>query len=143
MDLLAMNQVLDTNVRGLIYCTQAAFKSMKEREFAGHIVHINSIHGHRVPDWSESTNIYTPTKFAVTAINEVIRQELNNLGTKIKTTSVSPGVVRTELAPDEVFDQIGCCLNPEDVSQAVLFAISTPPHVQIHEIIVKPVGEKL
>ncbi|XP_055914424.1 farnesol dehydrogenase-like [Eupeodes corollae] len=141
MDPKVIDEVINTNLRGLIYCTQAAYKSMKKREFNGHIVHINSIHGHRVPDLSFSTNIYTPTKFAVTAVNEVLRKELNSLGPKIKTTSISPGVVQTEMAVANVFEGIAAYLQPEDVSQAVMFAISTPPHVQIHEIIVKPVGE--
>ncbi|XP_055843425.1 farnesol dehydrogenase-like [Episyrphus balteatus] len=143
MDLEEVDDVINTNLRGLIYCTQAAFKSMKARNFDGHIVHINSINGHKVPDIlpGHSTNIYTPTKYAVTAITEVLRKELINLQTKIKTTSISPGLVKTEIVPDEMFDMIGCYLKPEDISQAVLFAIGTPPHVQIHEMIVKPVGE--
>ncbi|XP_055844188.1 farnesol dehydrogenase-like [Episyrphus balteatus] len=137
-----MDKILHTNVKGLVYCTKAAFKSMQARKFDGHIVHINSIAGHSVPHMpGTSSNIYSPSKFCVTAINETIRCELRNLGTKIKTTSVSPGIVRTELNPKEVYDTIGICLNPEDISQAVMYAVSTPPHVQIHEITVKPVGE--
>ncbi|XP_055843422.1 farnesol dehydrogenase-like [Episyrphus balteatus] len=143
LDTSIMDEVLNINVKGLIYCTQAAYKSMKGRNFDGHIVHINSIAGHNVPQTRPglSYNIYAPTKFAVTAINEVMRNELRNLGTKIKTTSVSPGLVRTEIIPDELYNEIGIYLNAEDISQAVMFAISTPPHVQIHEIVVKPVGE--
>ncbi|XP_055843421.1 farnesol dehydrogenase-like [Episyrphus balteatus] len=143
MDLEKVDDVINTNMRGLVYCSQAAFKSMKARNFDGHIVHINSIYGHKVPfrTAGQSSNIYSPTKHAVTAITEVMRNELINFETKIKITSISPGLVRTEIIPDEVFEKIGCYLNPSDISQAVLFAIGTPPHVQIHEMTVKPVGE--
>ncbi|XP_055913017.1 farnesol dehydrogenase-like [Eupeodes corollae] len=144
MDSTFLDEVISTNIKGLVYCTQAAFRSMKGRNFNGHIVHINSIAGHSVPytEPGSSFNIYPPTKFAVTAINETLRREFNDFGTKIKTTSVSPGLVRTEILPEETLDAVGISLNPEDISQAVMFAISTPPHVQIHEITVKPVGEK-
>ncbi|XP_055913411.1 farnesol dehydrogenase-like [Eupeodes corollae] len=143
MEAAWMDKILHTNVKGLVYCTQAAVKSMQARKFDGHIVHINSIAGHCIPNVQPGTsfNMYPPSKFCVTAINETIRCELRDLGTKIKTTSVSPGLVRTELAPKEVYDTIGIYLNPEDISQAVMFVISTPPHVQIHEITVKPIGE--
>ncbi|XP_055915109.1 farnesol dehydrogenase-like isoform X4 [Eupeodes corollae] len=143
IDMAVMDEVLNINVRGLIYCTQAAFKSMKARNFDGHIVHINSIAGHNVPITRPglSYNIYPPTKFAVTAINEVMRNELRDLGTKIKTTSISPGITKTEIAPPELYDLFDALLMPEDVSQAVLFCIATPPHVQIHEMVIKPVGE--
>ncbi|XP_055843414.1 farnesol dehydrogenase-like [Episyrphus balteatus] len=143
MDSAFMDKLLHTNVKGLVYCTQAAYKSMQERKFDGHIVHINSIAGHGLPTMPTgfSLNIYPPSKYCVTAINETIRCELRNLGTKIKTTSVSPGLVRTEIAPKELYEKVGIYLNPEDVSQAVMYAVSTPPHVQIHEITVQPVGE--
>ncbi|XP_055843420.1 farnesol dehydrogenase-like [Episyrphus balteatus] len=145
MDTADIDTVLNTNVKGLVYCTQAAYKSMKERNFAGHIVHINSIAGQKPIDMGKdiSFNIYPASKYAVTAINETLRNELRHLGTKIKTTSISPGLVRTEIGTKVFFDLFGdVILNPEDVSQAILYAISTPPHVQIHEITIKPVGEE-
>ncbi|XP_055915108.1 farnesol dehydrogenase-like isoform X3 [Eupeodes corollae] len=144
MDSQMIDEVFNTNVKGLIYCSQAAFKSMSDRKFAGHIVHINSILGHNVlggtPE-APSLNVYPPSKYAVTAINETLRNELRVLGTKIKTTSISPGITKTEIAPPELYDLFDALLMPEDVSQAVLFCIATPPHVQIHEMVIKPVGE--
>lgn len=86
MDVGDIQQVLQTNVMGVIHCTQRAFKSMTERNFNGHIILINSIGGHQVLPTSSCTNIYSPTKYALTAINEIYRQEFNEFGTKIKVT---------------------------------------------------------
>ncbi|XP_055843413.1 farnesol dehydrogenase-like [Episyrphus balteatus] len=145
MDSSLIDEVLHTNVKGLIYCSQAAFRSMKERNFNGHLVHINSVCGSQVICsglGTPSFNIYPPSKFAVTALNEIIRQELNNFGTKIKTTSIHPGLVQTEIFPPEKFKEIGeAILSPDDVADTVMYVISTPPSVLIKDLTVKAVGE--
>lgn len=85
----ALKQILDTNVMGLVLCTREAYQSMKRRGVNdGHIVHVNSICGHFVPriPGCGPLNIYTASKHAVTAITEVMRQEFNNLQTRIKVT---------------------------------------------------------
>lgn len=91
MDPQRINTVLQTNVMGIVYCTQRAFKSMKERNVNGHVVLINSVGGHRVyvgppSDPLPSANMYSPSKFAVTAMTELYRQEFYGLGTKVKVT---------------------------------------------------------
>uniref|UniRef100_A0A1I8MBG2 Short chain dehydrogenase n=1 Tax=Musca domestica TaxID=7370 RepID=A0A1I8MBG2_MUSDO len=146
MDIGDVEQVLHTNVMGIVACTQKAFKSMKDRNFDGHIINVNSIAGHTVltgiPPQIPNTNIYSPSKFAVSAINEIYRNEFRDLGTKIKISSISPGFVDTDIVFDDLRQALGqCMLKSEDVSNAVMFILSTPPHVQIHDLIIKPVGE--
>lgn len=86
-DTPGLRETIETNVMGVVYCTREAFASMKSRGVDGHIVLINSIAGHKVPSIpGMSLNIYPPTKHAVTAMTEVLRQELLAEGTKIKVT---------------------------------------------------------
>uniref|UniRef100_A0A1I8MV30 Short chain dehydrogenase n=1 Tax=Musca domestica TaxID=7370 RepID=A0A1I8MV30_MUSDO len=144
MDVKEIQQILQTNVMGIVHCTQRAFISMKERNFPGHVVLINSVAGHGVvaPGGTPDTNIYCPSKFAVTAMTEIYRQEFKGLDTKIKVTSISPGAVDTDIVPENARQLMGeNMLKAKDISSGVLYAISTPPHVQIHEMIIKPLGE--
>uniref|UniRef100_A0A1I8NRH8 Dehydrogenase n=1 Tax=Stomoxys calcitrans TaxID=35570 RepID=A0A1I8NRH8_STOCA len=146
MNLDDAQKIVNTNIMGVVYCTQRAFKSMKDRHFDGHVILINSIAGHQffpgVPLKLPAANIYSPTKFAITALTELYRQEFSGLGTKIKISSISPGVVDTDILLKDLREAAGdCMLQPEDVSKAVLFMLATPPHVQIHDMIIKPMGE--
>lgn len=81
---------------GVIYCTRAAFATMKNRDF-GYIININSIGGHIVPFPTEnvpSYNTYAASKHGLTATNEVLRQELacSEYAEKVRVTSISPGM---------------------------------------------------
>ena len=77
--------VFDLNVLGLCIATREAIKVMKENKINGHIIHVNSILGHQVLAIPNS-NDYPASKFAVTALTETLRQELNHQGLKIKVT---------------------------------------------------------
>ncbi|XP_074535635.1 dehydrogenase/reductase SDR family member 11-like [Halichoeres trimaculatus] len=143
--------MLEVNVLGLCICTREAYQSMKERNVDdGHIIHINSMSGHRVfqnPD----THFYSSTKFAVTALTEGLRQELCEANSHIRTTCISPGVVATEFAQRLYRD------NPEkaaasplykikpldaiDIANSVTYVLSAPPHVQIGDIQMRPVEQ--
>lgn len=83
-----VKEIIDTNVMGVVLCTREAFRSMKDRNFDGHIIIINSIAGHYVPNLPEmgSFNAYAPSKYALTAMTEVLRQEFLSEGTAVKIT---------------------------------------------------------
>ncbi|KAJ3660768.1 hypothetical protein Zmor_005201 [Zophobas morio] len=136
--------VFDTNVFGLCIMTREAVKIMRENTIDGHIVHISSIAGRTVLDIPD-TNVYSASKFAVRALSESYRQELNRFGLKIKVTCICPGKVNTLIAKNNAFDESydempG--LEPKDIADSIIYTLSTPPHVQVHEICVKPIGEK-
>nr|QYV43143.1 FOLD1 [Colaphellus bowringi] len=144
-------KVLDTNVLGLTIASREAIKSMQSNNISGHIVNLNSILGHQVHPLPYQ-NVYPASKFAVTALTETLRQELVATGSAIKVSSISPGHVNTEifqaagLTKDEDLKALienSPSLRAEDVADVVLFVLKTPPHVQVSEVIVKPVGENI
>ncbi|KAJ3618449.1 hypothetical protein MTP99_006443 [Tenebrio molitor] len=125
--------------------TREAVKAMKAKKINGHIIHINSVLGHTVFN-VPNLNVYPASKFAVTALTETLRQELNHLGSKIKITSVSPGLVESELTTQNrtqspeikaILEKMPI-LKSEDIADGVVYALSTPEHVQIHELTIRP-----
>ncbi|XP_058059886.1 farnesol dehydrogenase-like [Anopheles bellator] len=137
-----LKAVLDTNVTGLVLCSQRGYQSMVKRSVDGHIVHISSVAGFIIPNFPKM-NVYPASKHAVRAITETMRQEMRDAGKKIKVTSISPGGVKTEIIGGAELPPNMPLLESEDISQAVLYTLGTPPHVQVHEIIIKPIGEML
>ncbi|XP_034128153.1 farnesol dehydrogenase-like isoform X2 [Drosophila guanche] len=137
-----LRAVLDTNVLGVSWCTREAFISQQRRNVNdGHIVIINSVVGHKVPVFpGVGLKMYAPSKHAVSALTEVLRQEFLLKKTETKITSVSPGAVDTEIV-DAGKNAMGM-LRAQDIADAVTYCIQTPPNVQIHELTIKPVGEK-
>ncbi|KAF2902135.1 hypothetical protein ILUMI_04043 [Ignelater luminosus] len=146
-------EVLDTNLLGTCIATREAVKDMKTNNVAGHIIHMNSIAGHSVPNFP-NLSIYIASKHALRALTETLRQELNSIGSKIKISSISPGYVQTEIVQaslkgsgpfavpeiEEAFNRLPS-LQAEDIADSVLYVLSTPPHVQVHELMIKPIGE--
>jgi len=136
----------DVNVMGLCIGTGEAIKQMKEHNIDGHIININSVAGHKVVPGR--TNVYSASKYAVTALSETLRLELAREGSKIKVTSLSPGTVRTE-----IFEQGNIStkrlqsmkktpqLEASQIADAAVYVLSTPPEVQISELTIQPVGE--
>lgn len=148
-----LKKIVDVNLMGTVYCTRAAFSSMKTRDL-GYVININSITGHFIPFPTEdvaSYNTYAASKHGVTAINEVLRQELtcSEYKNKIRVTSLSPGEVKTDMieasgfqgSTDEYFSSVALLL-PEDIADGVVYILSTPPRVNVTELTIRPTGER-
>ncbi|KAF7218420.1 dehydrogenase/reductase SDR family member 11 [Nothobranchius furzeri] len=142
--------MLDVNILALSICTREAYQSMKERGVDdGHIINLNSICGHYVLNMPDA-HFYTGTKYAVTALTDGLRQELRGAKTHIKATCISPGVVETEFAsrlfkdsPDKaaaLYSQYKP-LQAIDISNAIIYALSAPPHVQVGDMVIWPVEQ--
>ncbi|XP_075211126.1 dehydrogenase/reductase SDR family member 11-like [Lycorma delicatula] len=136
--------MFELNVLAMGTCIRETIKSLKSRDLDdGHIINICSVAGHRLPQ-RMGNYVYTSTKFAAKIITEGLQLELANMKSKIKITNLSPGVVDTE-----IFDVggWGCGfseqpkLSPSEVADAVIYALSTTPDVQIAELTIRPNGE--
>ncbi|VEN39822.1 unnamed protein product [Callosobruchus maculatus] len=136
--------ILNVNVIGLCTATREAVKIMKEHNIDGHIIHINSMLGHFVLG-IPGLEVYTASKHAVTALSQAMRKHMGNSKRRIKFTSISPGATDTDFIEQEVRDMIkmdsSVMLRAEDVADSVVYALSTPPHVQIHELMVTHMNE--
>jgi 3-hydroxy acid dehydrogenase / malonic semialdehyde reductase len=137
-------QMIDTNVKGLIYMTKLVSPLMVERK-QGHIINIGSIAGKEA---YENGNVYCATKFAVDAISRGMR--IDFLKHNIRVTMISPGLVETEFSlvrfkGDEEKAKVPYKgLEPlvaEDVADCILFAVTRPPHVCINDMIVTPTAQ--
>jgi NADP-dependent 3-hydroxy acid dehydrogenase YdfG len=116
-----------TNVFGAAITARAFIPALKESK--GHLVLTSSVAGRRVLPGS----LYSCTKHAVTAMGEALRADLN--GTGVRVTSIEPGMT------DTPFFDAGAgegALTPADIADAVMFAVSRPPHVDLNEILVRP-----
>lgn len=136
--------MIDTNVKGLLYVSRIVAGWMIARG-KGDIVNISSIAGKEA---YERGNVYCSTKFAVDALTKSMRIDL--LGEGIRVTSVSPGLVETEFSmvrfkgdrekAARVYEGL-TPLTAEDVAEAVWFAVSRPPHVNINDILIMPTDQ--
>ncbi|KAL4236558.1 Dehydrogenase/reductase SDR member 11 [Mactra antiquata] len=140
-------QMLDVNVVGLLACTRETVKSMKERGVDdGHIVLMSSMSGHRVVPGSAGLHFYAATKHCVKAITEGLRNELVAMKSNIRVSAISPGLARTDFArrtlgDEEKAEQRFSVMEPltsDDVTDSVIYALSAPPRVQIHDVLIRP-----
>lgn len=138
------DEMIDTNVKGLLYVSRAVLPDMVKRK-CGHIINIGSIAGH---DVYPKGNIYCATKHAVDAITKGMRLDLN--GTGVRITTVDPGLVETEFSRVRFYGDTERAkvtyqgykpLKGEDIADAVYWATSRPAHVQIAEIIIMPTDQ--
>lgn len=140
------NQMIDVNIKGVLYGIAAALPHMKEQK-SGHFINVSSVAGHGVHPGSA---VYSATKYAVRALSEGLRQEVKPYN--IRTTIISPGAVATELTKsvsDPAFSKsIGKfyeknAIPADSFARAVVYAISQPEEVNINEILFRPTVQEL
>jgi NADP-dependent 3-hydroxy acid dehydrogenase YdfG len=115
-------RLVDTNILGVAYTLRATLGQLKKRR--GHVLLTGSVAGRRVLAGS----MYSATKWAVSAIGYGLREELR--GTGVRVTLIEPGLVDTPFFDEPKPD----ALRPDDVARAVVYALSQPPSVDVHEV---------
>jgi len=137
-------EMIDTNVKGLLYMTRAIAPGMVERN-RGHVINIGSIAArYTYPGGS----VYCATKAAVKVLTEGLKIDL--LGTPIRVTNIEPGLVETEFSgvrfrgdtdrASKVYSGM-TALTPDDVADSILYAATRPAHVNISEIYLIPTDQ--
>ena len=119
-----------TNVYGAALTIRATLPALKDSR--GHLLLTSSVAGRR----ALAGSLYSATKWAVTAMGEAARLELN--GTGVRVTLIEPGMVDTPFFDDRPKD----ALEPDDIARAVLYAVTQPPHVDVNEILVRPTSQE-
>ena len=134
----------ETNVLGLMYVTRACLPMLRKAQH-GHIVNIGSVAGFETYKGGAG---YTAVKHAVRAISRTLRLELN--GEPIRVTEIAPGLVETEFSTVRFHGDRAAAkavyaglkpLQARDVADCILFAVTRPPHVDVDEIVVRPVAQ--
>lgn len=137
-------QMIDTNIKGLLYVTRAVAPGMKMRR-KGHIINIGSVAGREV---YPKGNVYCSTKHAVDALSQGMRIDLVSHG--IKVTQISPGAVETEFSKvrfhgdDERAKNVYKGFKPlsgQDVAEVVTYVTTLPDHVNINDLLIMPTSQ--
>lgn len=143
-DLNDWERMIDTNIKGLLYISKKIIPYLINKK-SGHIVNIGSIAGRNV---YAKGNVYCATKFAVDALTQGMRVDLLPYG--IKVTQVSPGAVETEFSIVRFHGDTELAKNvyegyepllANDIADAVLYAITRPPHVNINDLLIMPTAQ--
>lgn len=138
-------EMIDTNIKGLLYISRAIIPGMVERE-SGDIINVGSIAGHEV---YPGGNVYCATKHAVDAITKGLRIDL--LGTPLRVCTVDPGMVETEFSEvryrgnKEKAKSVYKGFQPldaADIADCIIYAATRPAHVQIAEMLVLPTAQR-
>lgn len=121
-----------TNVLGVAYTIRATLPHIRERG-TGHFVLTSSVAGRRALPGS----LYSSTKWAVTGMGESLRQELRAAESDVRVTVIEPGMVDTPFFDDRPSK----ALEPDDIARIVMFTLSQPAHVDVNELLVRPVSQ--
>jgi NADP-dependent 3-hydroxy acid dehydrogenase YdfG len=137
-------EMIDTNVKGLLYVTRAVVPDMVKRG-SGHVINLGSIAGHTA---YPNGGVYCATKAAERFISDGLRIDLN--GTPVRVTSVDPGMVKTEFSKvrfrgnaeraAKTYENVEP-LNADDIADVIVFTATRPPHVQIQTVILTTVAQ--
>jgi 3-hydroxy acid dehydrogenase/malonic semialdehyde reductase len=137
-------EMIDTNIKGLLYVTRAVVPGMLARG-NGHVINLGSTAGHQT---YANGAVYCASKAAETAISEGLKIDL--IGTPVRVTSIDPGMVETEFAAvrfrgdqeraAKVYSDI-TPLQPEDVADAIVWAATRPAHVNIHTVVMTTIDQ--
>ncbi len=137
-------EMIDTNIKGLLYVSRHIVPGMVERD-RGHVINIGSIAGHEA---YPGGSVYCATKFAVRAISESLKKDL--LGTPIRVSSVDPGLVETNFSNVRFHGDTDRAastyrgmtpLTPDDIAEIVVFCAARPAHVNISDVLVIPTDQ--
>ena len=136
--------MIDGNVKGLLYVSKAIIPGMAERK-SGHIINIGSIAGKEV---YPNGNVYCASKFAVDALSQGMRMDLNQYG--IRVGQINPGLVETEFSQvrfkgdneraANVYKGLQP-LSPEDIAEVIVFMVTRPAHVNIADLMILPTAQ--
>lgn len=143
-DIEDWEEMIDTNVKGLLYVTRAIVPGMVERNH-GHVINLGSIAGHTA---YPNGGVYCATKAAERFLSDGLRIDLN--GTAVRVTSIDPGMVETDFSKirfrgDEeraakTYQNIDP-LQPEDIADAIVWAATRPAHVSIQTVVLTPTAQ--
>ncbi|MBY4677161.1 SDR family oxidoreductase [Marinobacterium arenosum] len=137
-------RMIDVNIKGVLYAINAVYPGMAERK-DGHIVNISSVAARLT---YQSAGVYGGTKHAVRAISDTLRKEAIRFG--VRVTDIQPGSVDTELpdsighdkiraaVKDNMYAEDSPILKPADIANAILYAVSQPPYVDVSELLIRP-----
>lgn len=137
------DRMIDVNVRGLLHGIAATLPHF-QRQGSGHVITVASIGAHQVVPTGA---VYCATKYAAWALTEGLRLELDP---SIRVTTVSPGVVESELA-DSITDQAAreamrayraASIPPTSIADAISYAIGQPPGVDVNELVIRPAQQR-
>ncbi len=140
-EFLDWDEMIDTNIKGLLWMSRAVMPGMVERD-RGQVINIGSVAGRQV---YPGGNVYCATKYAVRALTQGMRLDL--VGTMVKASSVDPGLVETEFSEVRFrgdTERAGKTyvnfppLKAGDIAEAVLFCATRPPHVNIQDMLIMP-----
>ncbi len=141
-----VDEMIDANIKGVMYCTRLIMPGMIARN-RGHIINMGSVAGHYA---YQNGTVYCATKAAVKSMTEALKQDL--LGTPVRITSVDPGLVETEFSvvrfngdaerASKVYEGVKP-MSGDDIAEMIVFAATRPEHININFMVIMSVYQSL